>query len=143
MKQKSHLQTVRFAPQEWTQVEIYLKMNPIFESFSSLARVATLSFLKESTMVHLNTIQTKRTSHRPKFLWDYDLSETQVQEILRSGWSDQRRWLIGRILAQARFDEVFYYLTVEEIKQALPKLRLPQKIRTRWEYAVQRWTSNG
>lgn len=142
MSQKSHLQTIRFTPEEWQQVESYLTQNPLFESFSSLARVATLSFLKESTQIQLNPIKQVETTPRPKFLWDYDVSATQIQEILhRSGWSDQRRWIVARLLTQARFDEIFRYLTVADIRQALPKLRLPPKMRQRWEYAVQRWSS--
>lgn len=144
MSQKSHLQTVRFASEEWRQVQAYLQKNPIFESFSSLARVATLSFLKESITVQLNPITTKKGLRRPHFLWDYDLTDTQTREILRQpGLPDKKRWLIERILLQARFKEVFDYLGLDEIKGALPRLRLPKKIRERWEYALQRWNQHG
>ena len=122
-------------------VNIYLKNNPLFESFSSLARVATLSFIREQGAIHLNPITVESKPKRPPFLWDYDLSEVEVREILgQSGWPPQKIWLIERILAEARFNEIFSYLTLETIQQAFPRLRLPFKIRERWEYAVKRWS---
>ena len=141
MATKSHLQTVRFAPKEWGQVETYLGKNPIFESFSSLARVATLSFLQQASTIQLNPIHKETSDKRPAFLWDYDLNEFHVREILRhAGLSNQKRWLIERILLQARFDEIWCYLTIEDVERALPHVRLPQKIRDRWKYALQRWS---
>lgn len=144
MKTKSQLRTVRFTSQEGTLVASYLKQNPVFESFSALARVATLSFISEKAKVHLNPISIETQKKRPAFLWDYELSEIQVREILnQSGLSDQKKWLIERILTQARFEEVLAYLNVNDIERALPHLRLPSKIKQRWEYAINRWSSHG
>lgn len=140
MKSKSALRTVRFTPEETKQVDTYLKQNPIFESFSSLARVATLSFVDQEFSLHLKPIA-KHADQRPPFLWDYDLTEVQVREILsQAGLSDQKKWLIEKILSQARFDETIQYLDIEAIRKALPHLRLPPKIRERWEYALKRWS---
>ena len=124
-------------------MEGYLKQNPVFESFSSLARVATLSFIGQKQAVHLNPIQTEEPKKRPSFLWDYDLTQVQVREILNTpGFSDKKLWLVARIITQAKFEEVFNYLNVDLIKRALPKLRLPKKVRERWETTVQIWTGD-
>lgn len=142
MAPKTRLRTVRFAPTEWVQVEDYLSQNPIFESFSALARVATLSFVGESNVVRLQPVEAKARKSRPRFLWDYDLNEVQVREILgRPGLSKEKRWLIERILTQARFNEVFDYLDLSSIRLALPHLRLPPKIKKRWTYALERWST--
>ncbi len=139
---RTRLQTVRFSPNEWNQVEVYLQQNPVFESFSSLARVATLAFIGEANLFRLQPVTAKKPGPRPTFLWDYDLSETQVREMLRRpGLPPEKCWLIERILSQARFEEVFDYLDLAELKRALPQLRLSPKIRRRWEYAISRWTS--
>ena len=140
MSSRSHLSTVRLAPEEKKRVEKYLKENPIFESFSSLARVATLTFMGQGNQFHLSPLREESAGKRPRFFWDYDISETQLREILRSpGFSPQKRWVTERILAEARFDEVMRYLGLDEIERALPELRLPQKKRERWEYALKRW----
>ncbi|MBI2345373.1 MAG: hypothetical protein HYV03_00465 [Deltaproteobacteria bacterium] len=138
---KTQLQTVRLAPKEKALVEAYIQQNPIFESFSSLARVATLSFIGEAGNIQLRPVKGGHRGSRPSFLWDYDLTEVQVRELLaRPGMTGEKRWLIGRILAEARFEEVFSYLTVDDIQRALPHLRLRPNVRERWTYAIDRWT---
>lgn len=143
MKNKEALRTIRFQPQESRQVDAYLKANPLFESFSALARVATLSFIQQENIFHLKPIDLP--SHKkPSFLWDYDLTEAQVKEILSpGGFSDAKKWLMERILVQARFEEVWHYLDLEMIQKYLPQLRLPPKIEARWNYALTRWSTHG
>jgi hypothetical protein len=134
---RSQLKTSRFNKSESKLIDDYLKHNPIFESFSSLARVATLQFINEKKKIDLNQVA---PSKRPSFLWDYDLSEYEVREILdQLGLSDKKKWLIERILTQARFSEIFSYLDVKAIQSALPYLRLDPKIRERWQHSLQRW----
>ncbi len=143
MKKRSCLQTVRLSLPEKNLVEEYLKQNSVFTGFSSLSRVATLSFINAPGSVRLNTVDARTARPRPRFLWDYDLSEVEVREILNyPGLPEIKRWLIGRILTQARFDEVISYLSLEQIRRALGQIRLPRKIYQRWEYAVKRWTKN-
>lgn len=138
---KEVLKTVRFQSKEGKIIDEYLQRNPVFESFSSLARVATLVFIEEAGSVGLNPVQKRSTEKRPSFLWEYNLTEAQVWEILESrGLNDRKRWLIERILSQARFDEVVKYLDLETITVFFPRLRLPSKIKQRWEYALQRWS---
>ena len=143
VKAKDQLRTIRFTPREAGLVNSYLRQNPLFESFSSLARVATLNFIREKMQVHLNPIVAEKTKKPPWFLWDYDISETQMREILgRPGFSEKKCWLLSRILTQARFEEVFTSLDIDLIKKALPHLRLPEKKKQWWEYAIQRWNKN-
>ena len=144
MKHKEALRTVRFQLQETQQVDAYLKKNPIFESFSSLARVAILSFIQQRNVFHLNPINPEVSQNKPSFLWDYDLTEMQANEILSSfGLSDAKKWLMERILIQARFEEVCRYLDFEIIQKYLPQLRIPSKIKDRWSYALARWSTHG
>lgn len=96
-----------------------------------------------SIRIHLQPIDPTAKKKSPYFLWDYDLSEVQVREILaQKGLSDEKRWLVERILTQARFEDVMKYLSAEEIQRALPHLRLPLKIKDRWEYALQIWSQD-
>ncbi|EKD52179.1 MAG: hypothetical protein ACD_62C00088G0004 [uncultured bacterium] len=143
VRKKNQLRTVRFSEDEAAQLEVYLAQNPVFESFSSLARVATLTLIQQKCAVQLNPVTISSDIKRPPFLWDYELDEVQVREILsRSNTDPKKIWLTERILREARFDEVFRYLTLKEIQRVYPKIRADQKLKRRWEYALQRWAKH-
>ncbi len=76
---------------------------------------------------------------RPYWLWDYDLTEKDVRRILAGKNEMERRWLIGRILESARFDDVWKYLGYTEVKTMLPKLQLRPQIKEAWESAIKVW----
>jgi hypothetical protein len=77
---------------------------------------------------------------KPYFLWDYDLSEKTIKEILRRGKQPEKLWLVGRILEHAHFNDVFKYLDLEEIRNSLPKLRLRPTTRKYWQRALSAWS---
>ena len=138
MENKGELRTLRMAKTEINLIDRYLKLNPAIENFSQLARIAILDFISRSGEISLRPIVSGSESKRPPFLWDYDLTEAQVHEVLKSA-SKMRLWLTARILEHGRFDEVWKYLTPREIEHDLPKLRLPSKIKKHWEYALKHW----
>lgn len=76
---------------------------------------------------------------KPYFLWDYDLTEKDVQRILQEGNETSRRWLIARILEHAHFNDVFKYLTLKEIVTYFPKLRMRPVIKKYWQRALTTW----
>lgn len=136
------LKTIRLTPEENRQVSRYLLDNPLFDGFGSLARVATLEFIRVRRTLPLQPLLQSPFQKRPSFLWDYDISEVQVHEILKKKGKD-RDWLVARILERAPFTEVFRFLTLSEIREALPRLRLPLKRKAHWTYALQRWSQHG
>jgi hypothetical protein len=84
----------------------------------------------------------ERVSRKPRFLWDYDQSETEVREILaHKELSPLKQWLIERILTEGRFEEICEYLDLATIQQSFDQLRLPPHIKARWGYALKRWTA--
>ena len=84
---------------------------------------------------------TAQTNQRLYFFWDYDLSEEGIRRILRHGNPTEKAWVITRILEYAKWDDIWRYLTVDDIRQNLGQLcfRRPQD-RELWAYAVDRWT---
>lgn len=134
------LKTIRLTPEENRRVSGYLRRNPLFDGFGSLARIATLEFIRARQALPLRPLpEAPAGAGRPSFLWDYDLSETQVREILEKGGKD-RDWLMARILERAPFGEVFRFLTPGQIREALPRLRLSPKRKAHWAYALARWS---
>lgn len=142
--QKSQLRTVRFSAAEAELIDRYLETNPIFDSFSSFARVAALTFLGQARRFRLEPVaEASESRTRPGFLWDYDLSEKEVREVLsRPGLSDTKRFLMERILTECRFEEVFAYLTRDELTRHFDKLSLPADKKRHWGYALARWNAD-
>jgi hypothetical protein len=136
---RGFIKTIRFSEKESRQVEQYLADNSVFDSFSSLARVATLQFIETKKGLDL-TVYKEENRSRPPFIWDYDLTDRRVREILSElGLSPDKKFLMERILSQAKFKNVWEYLTVEEIDKYLEELRLEEPLKRHWRYAINRW----
>jgi len=77
---------------------------------------------------------------KPYFIWDYNLTKKQVKEILRGENETKRRWLAARILESAKFSDVFKYLTLDQIKQLFPDLKMKKPVKKAWERALHVWS---
>lgn len=78
-------------------------------------------------------------TNRPTFMWDYDLSADDVRRLLASGTPVEQRWLMERILLQARWEEIWSFLTPLRIREALPDLKLPSHVKSTWTRALELW----
>ena len=89
--------------------------------------------------------EAKRTeSERPYFFWDYDVTESDVKRIVRAGTQEEQAWVVSRILAYAKWDDIWRYLTPEDIRRNLDRLHFRiAKDRQLWAYALARWTDHG
>ena len=76
---------------------------------------------------------------KPYFLWDYDLSENQIHKILHGNNEVEKLWLITRIITHAKFEDIWQYLTLEDIVRVFAKLRLPLKSKQNWQRALNVW----
>ena len=76
---------------------------------------------------------------RPYFIWDYDLNKQQIQAILHGENETERLWLMARIMLHAKFEDIWQYFSADDIAKAFPKLRLPQKAKQAWQYALNIW----
>lgn len=79
---------------------------------------------------------------RPYFFWDYEITDEQIKQILQNGPLFEKAWVISRILQYAKWDDIWRYLTLNDIRQNFAHLRFrrPQD-RALWAYALERWTS--
>ncbi len=137
---KSVVVTIRFSRKEMSELARYLRRNASFESLSSLGRVATMEFVHTNTALALQPNQRHATAKRPWFLWDYDLTEAQVHELLTHAPFEQRKWLLGRMLERLGPAEIVRYVSLEVLRHALPHLRLDEKVKRHWEEAIAVWT---
>ena len=79
------------------------------------------------------------TKNRPYFLWDYDLSEDDVHRILREGTPVDKNWMLSRILESAKYEDIWKYTTLTEVKEMMPILKIKKPIRQAWERALSVW----
>jgi len=137
---RSVVVTIRFSRKQMGEMERYLRRNAYFDSVSSLGRVAVMEFVRTRTTLPLKPSPSADGGKRPSFLWDYDLTEAQVHELLTHAPFAQRKWLLARMLERLGPEEIVRYVSLDALQQALPHLRLDEKVKRHWEEAIALWT---
>lgn len=81
---------------------------------------------------------------RPYFLWDDDMTLAQFVAALRDPASEVRAYFLGKLLRQAKPDDVFTFVTPDEIAQAWPELeRYLGTTRSFWTWLLRTWEAQG
>ena len=75
---------------------------------------------------------TFQPDERPYFFWEYEITDSQIHELLRQGSSLDKTWLITRILEYAKWADIHQHL-------ANMRFRRPAD-RELWTYALNRWS---
>ena len=78
-------------------------------------------------------------STRPYFLWDYDLTEDDVRRILGGENQTDKIWILSRILESAKFEDVWKYTSLSDVRSMMPVLKIKKPIRQAWERALTVW----
>jgi hypothetical protein len=78
------------------------------------------------------------------FLWDLDVTEADLRERLRHEDAAIRAQWQGRVMREATFDEVFRYLTLDEILRDWDGIRRHLgRRREFWEFLLDGWRDDG
>jgi hypothetical protein len=59
---------------------------------------------------------------RPYFLWDADLTIDVFRAKLRGGSRAERAYLVGKLMRQAKPDDVFEFVTLADVRDLWPDL---------------------
>lgn len=78
----------------------------------------------------------------PYFMWDYNLTNAQIKQSLKTGDEVEKKWLVGKILTHASFDDVWKYLSLKEVVSAFNNLRISSQTRKMWTSALKVWGYN-
>ncbi len=81
------------------------------------------------------------TLQTPCFIWDYDLTDADVRAILRGEDEEQKAWLVARLLESARYEDIWQYISLAELRVIFPKLQLKPLVRAAWEFALRVWAT--
>ncbi|MBL8730809.1 MAG: hypothetical protein JNN13_00380 [Planctomycetes bacterium] len=77
---------------------------------------------------------------RPYFLWDCDMTLVEFERQLREENDEGRAYLLGKLMRQAKPDDVFTFATVQEIVAAWPTLRrYLGRSRPFWRWLLGHW----
>jgi len=81
---------------------------------------------------------------RPDFLWDESLTRANLKQLLETGDEEERLYYAAKILREARFEEVWDYLSPAFLAANWGKLhaRLGRKSRF-WEFLYSTWRADG
>jgi len=81
---------------------------------------------------------------RPYFIWDYDISDEQVREILRGDDEFRKTWLVGRIVQYAHWNDIWKYLTLDDVRVYFDRIawRFPF-VKEMWAHALEVWDQGG
>ena len=82
------------------------------------------------------------TLQRPYFIWDYDLTDADIRAILGGDDEEQKAWLVARLLESARYEDIWQYISLAQLRAIFPKLQLKPQVRAAWEFALQVWESD-
>lgn len=77
-------------------------------------------------------------------MWDYRLTVGQLKEILASGNDSQRIWLMAKIMRDARYTDVWKFMSLKDFlthrEHLMPKLG---RHRGFWQFLYSRWIKYG
>lgn len=77
---------------------------------------------------------------RPYFLWDSDMTRSEFERRLREENPEGRAYLIGKLMRQAKPDDVFTFVTVDEIVALWPRLeRYLGRQQPFWRWLLRFW----
>ena len=82
------------------------------------------------------------TLQRPYFIWDYDLTDADIREILRGDDEEQKAWLVARLLESARYEDIWQYISLSQLRVIFPKLQLKPQVRAAWVFALRVWATD-
>lgn len=81
---------------------------------------------------------------RPYFLWDCEMTLAQFQERLADPDPEVRAYHLGKLMRQARPDDVFSFAAPAQIRELWPRLlRYLGQTREFWTWLFETWEAQG
>lgn len=66
------------------------------------------------------------------FLPDAPMTAGQLRHLLAHGAPERRTWAISHLLRYADWDDIWLFVTREQVRETLPRLDLPPGLRAAW-----------
>lgn len=66
------------------------------------------------------------------FFPDRPVTRAELEAILADGPETERAWAISHMLRYAQWDDIWLYVTRDQVRQIFPSLELPETLRQAW-----------
>lgn len=77
------------------------------------------------------------------YFWDYQITKDHLKKILAGLEGEASKiWAVSRLLESAPYQEIWHYISLDELKNIFPKLRLKKPVHTAWERAFAVWINS-
>jgi hypothetical protein len=84
------------------------------------------------------------TQGRPYFLWDVEMTLDEFERSLRDADSAVRTYLVGKLMRQAKPDDVLQFVSPQQLADLWPAVsRYLGKSRPFWTWLLDRWELHG
>jgi hypothetical protein len=77
----------------------------------------------------------EKDSPRGGFLYffpDCEVTTAELRRILGEGSPGERAWAISHLLRYAQWDDIWTYVSKDEVRDIFPELDLPETLRAAW-----------
>lgn len=81
----------------------------------------------------------------PYFMWDYRLTVGQIKDKLAHGTEAERLWLMAKIMRDARYCDVWKFITLQDFLQHRERLMAGRLglLKGFWQFLYSRWIQYG
>ncbi len=107
-----------------------------------LPAVVAAAMLK-SVMLPLST-DVNDADAQPYFVWDEPITYRELRQKLASPDPDERALWMGRVMREARYNDVWKLLRLRDVLELLPRIeRHLGRSREFWRWLIAGWRSDG
>ena len=66
------------------------------------------------------------------FFPDREVTAAELRRLLDEGTAGERAWAISHLLRYAQWDDIWTYVSRDEVREVFPDLDLPENLRQAW-----------
>lgn len=66
------------------------------------------------------------------FFPDRQVTAGELRHLLREGSVDEKAWAVSHLLRFAQWDDIWSYVSRDEVREIFPQLDLPETLRQAW-----------
>jgi len=76
---------------------------------------------------------TTRSSEAPLYFFpDQQVTPSQLCELLETGSHAERCWAVSHLLRYAEWDDIWLYVSRDEVREIFTELKLPESLGSAW-----------
>jgi hypothetical protein len=80
-------------------------------------------------------VRSRDGADRQEFLYffpDQRVTADEARHLLRHGTPAQRAWVVSHLLRYAVWDDIWTYVSRDDVREIFPELDLPESLRNAW-----------